>query len=88
LGGTEAHQDERIRRRIERLSLSEEELRRNRSMGAETMKITVVGAILIVALVMAGILLLLALTENKSGLDGKQDDAPNELNFDNTGIGA
>jgi hypothetical protein len=57
-------------------------------MGAETMKITVVGAILIVALVMAGILLLLALTENKSGLDGKQDDAPNELNFDNTGIGA
>jgi len=35
------------------------------------MRITVVGAILIVASVMAGILLLLAFTENKNGLDGK-----------------
>jgi hypothetical protein len=38
-------------------------------MGADTMKITVVGAILIVAAVMAGVLLLLALNESKSGFN-------------------
>jgi len=37
------------------------------------MRITVVGAILIVATVMASLLLLVALTENKNGLDDKQD---------------
>jgi len=48
------------------------------------MRITVVGAVLIVASVMAGILLLLAFTENKNGLDSKQDGGPNEINFGNT----
>jgi hypothetical protein len=42
-------------------------------MGAGTMRITVVGAILIVATVMAGFLLLLALTENKNGPNNKQE---------------
>jgi excisionase family DNA binding protein len=37
------------------------------------MKITVVGAILIVAAVMAGVLLLLALNESKSGLNDQQN---------------
>ena len=52
------------------------------------MRITVVGAILIVASVMAGVLLLLALSENKNGLDNKQEGGWNEINFGNTGIGA
>ncbi len=37
------------------------------------MKITVVGAILIVAAVMAGVLLLLALNASKSGLNDQQN---------------
>jgi|CZLA01.1.fsa_nt_gi hypothetical protein len=37
------------------------------------MKITVVGAILIVAAVTAGVLLLLALNESKSGLNDQQN---------------
>ena len=45
------------------------------------MRITVIGAILIVASVMAGIVLLLALTENKNGLDGKQDGASQQDQF-------
>jgi len=53
-------------------------------MGADTMRITVVGAILIVASVMAGILLLLAFTENKNGLDSKRDGSSQQINFGNT----
>jgi hypothetical protein len=41
-------------------------------MGADTMKITVVGAILIVATVVAGVLLFLALYENKNGSKNQQ----------------
>lgn len=37
------------------------------------MKITVVGAILIVAAVMAGVLLLLALNESNSGFNDQQE---------------
>jgi len=42
-------------------------------MGVDTMKITVVGAILIVATVVAGVLLLLALYENKNGSKNQQN---------------
>jgi hypothetical protein len=42
-------------------------------MGADTMKITVVGALLIVATVVAGVLLLLALYENKNGSKSQQN---------------
>ena len=48
------------------------------------MKITVVGAILIVATVMAGVLLLLALNENKNGLGNKQDGGSQQDQFGNT----
>ena len=42
-------------------------------MEADTMKITIVGAILIVATVVAGVLLLLALYENKNGSKNQQN---------------
>jgi len=42
-------------------------------MGADTMKITVVGAILIVATAVAGVLLFLALYENKNGSKNQQN---------------
>lgn len=52
------------------------------------MKITVVGAILIVATVMAGVLLLLALTENANAVDRKQDDVSQQDQFWQYGTGA
>lgn len=57
-------------------------------MGADTMRITVVGAILIVATVIASLLLLLALNENKSRLDSKQDGGSQEDQSWQDGIGA
>jgi hypothetical protein len=57
-------------------------------MGADTVKITVVGAILIVATVMASLLLLLALNENKNGLDSKQAGGSQPDQFWQNGIGA
>jgi hypothetical protein len=51
------------------------------------MKITVVGAILIVATVMAGVLLFLALTENTNGVDRKQDDVSEQDQFWQSGTG-
>jgi hypothetical protein len=57
-------------------------------MGAETMRITVVGAILIVATVMASLLLLLALNENKSRLVSKQEGGFQEDQSWQDGIGA
>jgi hypothetical protein len=48
------------------------------------MKITVVGAILIVATVMAGFLLLLALNEHKNGLNNRQGGGSDKINFGNT----
>jgi len=42
--------------------LSEEELRRNRPMGATEMKITVVGAVLVVGIVVVAAIVILALT--------------------------
>jgi len=50
------------------------------------MRITVVGAILIVATVMAGILLLLALTENKNGLVSKQSSGSQQDQFGQHGM--
>jgi hypothetical protein len=50
-----------------------EELRRNRRMGEETMRITVVGAIVIVAAVIAAILLFRALNEKKN--EGRQPNS-------------
>jgi hypothetical protein len=48
-------------------------------------KITIVGAILIVAAVMASLLLLLALNENKYGSDRKQDGvSQQDQNLGNT----
>lgn len=52
------------------------------------MRITVVGAILIVATVMASLLLLLALNENKNGLDSKQAGSSQEDQFWQHRIGA
>ena len=52
------------------------------------MKITVVGAILIVATVMATLLLLLALSENQNGLDSKKDGGSQQDEFWQHGIGA
>ena len=52
------------------------------------MRITVVGAILIVATVMASLLLLLALNENKNGLDSKQDGGSQQDEFWQNGTGA
>jgi hypothetical protein len=40
-------------------------------MGTDPMKITVVGAILVVAAVIASLLLLLALNENKNDIENK-----------------
>jgi hypothetical protein len=56
-------------------------------MGADTVKITVVGAILIVATVMASLLLLLALNENKNGADSKQDSGSQPDQFWQNGMG-
>jgi hypothetical protein len=52
------------------------------------MRITVVGAILIAAAVMASLLLLLALNENKDGADSKQDSGSQPDQFWQNGIGA
>ena len=45
-------------------------------MEADTMRITVVGAILIVATVVAGVLLLLALDETKNRPTSKENGGP------------
>ncbi len=45
-------------------------------MGADTVKITVVGAILIVATVVAGVLLLLAMHETKKRPTNKENSGP------------
>jgi hypothetical protein len=51
------------------------------------MRITFVGAILIAATVMAGVLLLLALAENTNAVDRKQDDAFQQDQFWEYGTG-
>ena len=54
--------------------MSEQELRRNRRMGANTMKITVVGAALILAgVVVGGLLVLFVLNQNKAMLMTQQN---------------
>jgi hypothetical protein len=56
-------------------------------MGAATMKITVVGAILIVATVIAGVLLLLALDETKNQAPNKENGGPSQDQSFPYGIG-
>ena len=57
-------------------------------MGADSMRITVVGAILIVATVVAGVLLFLALDETKNQSATKQNGDPPQDQPMQYGIGA
>ena len=50
------------------------------------MRITVVGAILIVAVVVAGVLLFLALNGNKGGLSDQQNGSSQEDEFSRQGM--
>ncbi len=68
-------QDKHIRWKPSGIPLSREEVRRDRRMGEETMKITVVGAILIVVMFIAAVLLIRALADQRGrGSDPKQPD--------------
>ena len=61
--------------------MSQEKLRRNRTVGADTMKITVVGAILIAAVVIASVLLILSLNEENDGRGSQQNGGSHQDQF-------
>jgi len=68
-------QDKHVRWKPSGIPLSREEVRRDRRMGEKTMRITVVGAVLIAVAFIAAVLLIRALAEKRDGdSDPKQPD--------------
>jgi hypothetical protein len=68
LDRTHSRKDKRIRWITPRISMPSQKLRLNRSVGEKTMKITIVGGILIVAAVIAALVVLNASAGNPSFL--------------------
>jgi hypothetical protein len=67
LDRTEAGQDKSVRRKPSRIPLPQQELRGGRAVESEEMKITILGAALIVGAVIAGIALIRYLNSRNQG---------------------
>jgi hypothetical protein len=70
LGGTRTDQDELVRWKLQRVRVSP--VRNNRGMGATAVKMTVLGAVLIVAAIVAALMVLnVILDQKRSGTSGE-----------------